>query len=359
MALLPDISVFFRKQASNIIVRSERGNVFLIIRDSDAETIGNRKYTSLADFQADESLYSAANATAIKDALYYKPFIVHVCAIGTSDAVSVALAKIEGIVKTAWITVAGITAADSTAIGTWVKAQEVLNKSYKAVVYNSAANCRHVVNLVNTAVKYEDGRETTDASTFTPSLAAILAACNIKRGATNFLCESLKSVTEPASVSTAVEAGGLVLINDDDGNVRIAEGINSLTTITSDESEDMKLIEIIEGMDLIYDDIVYTFRNKFMGRYRNSRGNQYKFISDVKTYFASLVRVGLLSDTVENTVDIDVEAQRAAWEAYGIDPSGWSDDEVKDHPYKRTMFLTGSITMLQSIESLRFGITLC
>lgn len=358
MALLPEISVFFRFQAANIIVRSERGNVFLIIRDTNSATIGNRKYKSAKEFVEDESLYSEANAAAIKDVLFYHPFIVHVCAIGESAEVGAALAQIEGIVKNAWITVAGITADDSTAIVTWIKAKETLGKTYKAVVYNNAANCKHVVNLVNTAVVYEDGRETTTGSSFTPSIAGILAACNIKRGPTNFLCENLKSVTEPASVSTAVEAGGLVLINDEDNKVRIAEGINSLTTILSTESEDLKLIEVIEGMDLIYDDIVNAFRTRFMGQYRNSRGNQYKFISEVLTYFDGLVRVGLLSETVASTVDIDVEAQRAAWEAHGIDPWGWSDDEVKDHPYKRKMFLKGEITMLQSIESLSFGITL-
>lgn len=358
MALLPEISVYFRTQAQTIVQRSERGNVFLIIRDSGAETIGNRTYTSLAEFEHDEDLYDEENAQAIKDALTFNPFILYVCAIGTSATIGTALDQINGIVKTAWITVAGITTTDSTALVAWVKAQETAGKSYKAVVYNTAADSKRVVNLVNTAIEYADGREDTTAASYTPSLAAILAVCNIKRGATNYHCVNLKRVTEPANVSTAVEAGGLVLINDEDGAVRIAEGVNSMTTLGEGEGEAMKLIETVEAMDLIYEDIVYNFRNNYMGQYRNTRSTQYRFVADVNGYFDSLVQTGVLSGDEDSYCDIDVEAQRAAWEADGTDTTSWNDDVVKNHPYKRTMFLTGAVYLLQSVESLRFGITL-
>lgn len=358
MALLPEISVYFRTQAQTIVQRSERGNVLLIIRDSGYETIGNKKYTSLAEFLADESDYDDDNAQAIKDALTYDPFVLYVCAINTTDALSVALAKIPSIVKTAWVTVADITTTDSTALATWVATQEAAGKSYKAVVYNKAADCKHVVNLVNIALEYEDGREDATAASYTPSLAAILAVCNIKRGPTNYLCKNLASVTEPSDVEAAVEAGGLVLINDEDGNVRIAEGVNSLTTLGTGEGEEMKLIEVIEAIDLIQEDIAYNFRTNFVGQYRNTRSTQYKFISDVNNYFDNLVQMGVLAEDGDNISTIDVDLQRAAWEADGVDTTDWSDDAVKNHPYKRTMFLTGSVKLLQSIESLKFGITL-
>lgn len=357
MSLMPEISVFFRTQAASIIERSERGNVLIIIRDEGYATIGTRKYISLSQFLTDASLYTTANATAIKDALHYNPFALYVIAIDDEDALSVGLALVEGVMKTGWITVAGITSDDSTALAAWILAKETAKKSYKGVVYTKAADCKHVVNFVNTAVDFADGR-TAAASTFTPSLAAILATCNIQRGATNFACTNLKSVTEPANVGTAVDAGGLVLINDEDGVVRIAAGVNSLTTLAAGETEDLKSIEVIEGMDMIYEDIVYAFRNDWQGSHKNSRGEQYAFISAVNSYFDSLVVEGLLNDAVENTCDIDVVAQRAAWQAAGTDTSGWSDDDVKDHPFRKKMFLTGTISMLQSIESLIFGITL-
>ena len=216
MALLPEISVYFRSQAQSIVQRSERGNVFLIIRDEGSATIGNRKYTSLAEFTTDASLYSDDNAQAIEDTLTFDPFVLYVCAIAENAAVSTALSQIPSIVKTAWITVAGITSDDSTAIATWIATQEAAGKSYKAVVYNKAANSRHVVNLVNSAIVFADGRSGATAADYTPSLAAILAVCNIKRGPTNYHCKNLASVTEPANVSTAVNAGGLVLINDEE-----------------------------------------------------------------------------------------------------------------------------------------------
>lgn len=358
MALLPEITIEFRTKAQTIVQRSERGNVLLIIRDSGYETIGNKKYTSLAEFLVDESDYDDDNAQAIKDALAFDPFVLYVCAINTTDAVSVALAQIPSIVKTAWVTVADITTTDSTALATWVATQEAAGKAYKAVVYNKAADCKHVVNFVNTAVEYADGREDATAASYTPSLAAILAVCNIRRGPTNYHCKNLASVTEPANVETAVDGGGLVLINDEDGNVRIAEGVNSLTTLGTGEPEEMKLIETIEAIDLIREDITYNFRTYYVGEYRNTRSTQYRFVTDVNNYFDNLVQMNVLSVDGENSCDLDVEAQRAAWEADNVDTTDWSDDAVKNHPYKRKMFLSGTITLLQSIESLKFGITL-
>lgn len=362
MALLPEINIKFRSQAASFVERSERGNVILIVREADAKaaTIGTeRKYTSAADFAVDENLYSTVNKQAIKDALFYNPFIVYIVAIKTGDPVTAGLEKIPGIVKSGWITVAGISAADSTAIASWIKAQEAKNKSYKAVVYNSAADSAHVVNFANTAVVWADGR-TAEASTFTPSLASILAVCNVRRGATNYPCTNLKTVTEPTDVAAEVNAGKLILVNDEDNVVRIAQGVNSLTTLSDGDSEEKKLIENVETIDLMRDDIQSNFRKNYMGAYKNTRDNQMLFVSATNSYFKDLEQMEVLNTTNPsgNVCTIDVDAQRAAWEATGKDTSEWSDDQVKDHPFRRSVFITGTANPLYSIESLNFDIIL-
>ena len=355
MALLPEIKVYFTKQAATFNDRSERGNVILIIRDSGASKVNGSVYTSLSDFEGDASKYTASNQTAIRDALSFAPYALYVVAVGASDTLDKALALVPGICKTGWITVAGITADDSTALVTWIKAQEADGKSYKAVVYNNAADDAHIVNFATTAVVWKDGRKA-DASTYTPSIAAILATCNVKRGATNFACSNLTSVTEPASLESAIGAGQLVLLNDEDGNVRIASAVNSLTTVDDTVGADMTRVEVVEAMDMMIDDIRSNFRKNFMGKYKNTRGNQMVFVAEMNTYFEQLAVNDVIGD--DYTCDLNVSAQRDAWEKAGKDTSDWTDNQVKDHPFRRSMFVAASVIILESIETLDFSIAL-
>lgn len=355
MAQLPEINVYFTEKANSFSERSERGNVILIIRDSGAAKVNGSVYTSLSDFEADSSKYTQTNQTAIRDVLGFGVYALYIVAIGASDSIDKALLQIPGMVKTGWITVAGITNDDSTGIATWIKAQEDAGKSYKAVVYKSSADSQHVVNFATDAVIFADGR-TAAASTYTPSIAAILASCNVKRGATNYPCSNLKSVTEPASVESAVDEGKLVLINDEDNVVRIASAVNSLTTLDTHHTADMTEIEVVEAMDMMVDDIKSNFRKNFMGRFKNTRGNQMVYVSEMISYFSLLSTNDIISD--EFTCEINVDAQREAWEASGRDTKDWNDDQVKEHPYKRSMFVKASVLILESIETLDFAVTL-
>ena len=49
---------------------------------------------------------------------------------------------------------------------------------------------------------------------YTPSLAGLLAACNVLRGATGYVCSNLTTVEEPEDAETAVGSGKFVLVNE-------------------------------------------------------------------------------------------------------------------------------------------------
>ena len=71
----------------------------------------------------------------------------------------------------------------------------------------------------------------------------------------------------------------------------------------------MKKIKIIEGMDLMRDDIRSAFENNYIG-INNSYDNKVMFVAAINQYFDGLVREGVLYGDAENTADIDVNAQR-------------------------------------------------
>ncbi len=337
--------------------RSERGIALLILKDDTDETFSTRMYQNERELFIDKEKYTAENYQQLADAMTFLPSKLYAVRIGTTDTLADALAIIAKTVKTGWIAHVG-TAEDYTALAEWIKSQRVLNhRTYKGIVFKSAADSKYIVNLANEKVTFLDSRGEQTGDKYIPSLLGILAACNISRGATNYICANLKAAEEPADVNDALTAGKMILINDFD-DVRIGLGINSMTTLTGNDTEDMKYIDIVETMDLIEDDIRDTFKNQYQGRYKNNLDNQMLFVSAVNTYFDTLERNEVLDNNYANNADIDITAQRAAWIAEKPEAEYWDDATVRITTYKRDVFLDGNIKILGAMENLRFPISM-
>ena len=176
---------------------------------------------------------------------------------------------------------------------------------------------------------------------------------------------------EVADNDAALGAGKFLLFNDEDGAVRIGQGINSMTTTDGKmRTEDMQFIETVEAMDMMRDDITSTFRSTYLGNYRNSRDNQMAFIGALNaSYFAQLESENILDPDYKSEDDengehgnrayIDVDAQRAAWVASGkSEAADWDEDTVKANPFKRTVYLGARVKILGSMTDLIMPITM-
>lgn len=354
---LPSINITFSQLAKSFVARSARGIALLIVRDATAGGNGYATYTDASQLAA--APYTADNIAAIKDALSFGPLRVGVAKIGATGTLADGLALIVQAEKTGWITVVDGTAEDWTALTTWTKSQEAAEKSWKAVVYNAAApDCMHIVNFATETVTFVDARGAKGGAAYTPSLVGIFAACNVTRGATNYICSNLSHAVMPADPAATVAAGKCILVNDDDV-VRIGVDVNSLTTLNNaTRTADMQYIETVEAMDLIRDDITDAYKRDYVGKHKNSLSNQMLLIAAIMTYFDSLADDDILDPSHDNTVGIDVSAQRNAWAAINPDAVAWDDNTVKLTPYKRTVYLAGSLKILGSMADLSFGITL-
>lgn len=360
---MPKIEITFRQQATSLITRSERGVAILIVRDDTNKSFSHKQYADLSALEADKALYTADNYSAISDMLSFAPYQSHVFRLDTDGTLADTLAEISRTVKTGWITIAGQDETDGPALASWVKAQAARARSYKCVVYDVTPlpDDMHVVNFVNESVTFADDRGEKTGEYYLPSLLAILAVCNVVRGCTNYHCSNLLTVEEVADNDAAVGAGKFILFNDEDGAVRVGQGINSLTTLDGNtKTEDMQFIETVEAMDLMRDDITSTFRGTYLGNYRNTRDNQMMFIAALNSsYFAQLAAENILDPDYTNAASIDVAAQRNAWVASGkAEAADWDDDTVKATPYKRTVYLAGNVKILGSMTDLIFPITM-
>ena len=53
------------------------------------------------------------------------------------------------------------------------------------------------------------------------------------------------------------------------------------------------------------------------------------FITSVGAYFKGLAGAEILDPKAQNFAEVDVEAQRLAWESIGTDTTDWNDQKVK------------------------------
>ena len=364
---MPEIIITFKQQAASFIERSQRGIAILIVKDDTNKDFTHKQYADLTALEADKALYTAENYNAIYDMLLFAPYQSHVFRFGTEDTLSNALAEISRTVKTGWITMAAMTQSDADGIVSWIKTQANKARSYQAVVYKptTAPDHMQIVNFANETVTFNDTTRGENGVlggvAYLPSLISIFAVCNVTRGCTNYHCSNLSFVEEVADNDEAVGNGKFILYNDDNGSVCVGQGINSLTTMDGDtKTEDMQYIETVEAMLMIRDDISKTFRDTYLGNYRNSRDNQMLFIASINSgYFYQLAQDNILDREYANAVSIDTTAQRQAWIASGkSEAAAWDDDTVKAMAFKRNVYLAGDIKILGSMTNLYFPITM-
>lgn len=173
--------------------------------------------------------------------------------------------------------------------------------------------------------------------------------------ATYQVLSEIDSITESLTPDEDIDEGKFILINDGE-KVKVARGVNSLHILSGDKTKDMKKIKIIEGMDLMRDDIRSAFENNYIG-INNSYDNKVMFVAAINQYFDGLVREGVLYGDAENTADIDVNAQRD-WLAQKYDISEYSDEQIRKAKTGSYVFVTADVTFCDSIEDLKFSINM-
>ena len=361
---MPNIDVIFKQLAGSLIARSERGRVILIVKDDTDTDITTLKFIEATEVDNYKNSFTAENINFIKDALMFgaNEVIVSRMGAGVEDGINLnqALKNILPIAKTGWVTLVSEDVSDYSSLVSWIKAKSKDKCTYKAVVYKTP-DCdeKRIVNFFNDTVTFADSRGEKEGQNYLPSIAGILAACNIKRGSTYFNCSNLTKVEEVGNKDDFLSQGKFILFNDE-GIVKIALGINSLVTTDGiNFTDDMKFIDIVEAMDLIQDDISKVFKDTYLGKFNNSYNNQMLLVSSILNYFRSLETEGVLDENYKNSCEIDIDAIRQAWLGVGkTEAESWSDDYTKTQSFKRNVFLKADLKIIGTMENFTFNVAL-
>lgn len=355
---LPQILIEFKAKAQTAVTRSQNGVAAIILSDNTQSGEGHLSYSySTAADKGIDTEWSAKNRRYLELVFKGAPRKVLVERIVPPDTYAAALARLKNK-SWNWLAVPGIQKADVETIQDWITAQREAKKTFKAVLPCTAAelNPNHEGIVDFAAEGLKAGTESFTSYEFCARIAGILAGLSMTESCTYYVLDELDGITESTTPDEDIDSGKMILINDGE-KIKIARGVNSLHILSGDKTEDMKKIKIIEGMDLMRDDIRTTFEQNYIGE-NNSYDNKVMFAAAINQYFDELTREGILYDEYDNSAQIDIDATRSYLIERGYDVSEMSEDEIKKARTSSWVFVSASVQFSDAIEDLKFTINM-
>ena len=413
---LPQILITFTSQAATAIARSARGIGAMILNDSSVtDTVKN---FSIVDSTDIPSGIDDFNVDLIKKALLGTPSKVHVYLIPpatheeeqtqtkvvetTVDGETVTDTAVETVTVTVNATITQSDALkkladvrfnyichptgtnqDQQDLASWIKSQRKnRDRTCKAVVANHDADSYGVINFTTGGIKVDNAAYldalaevegdtaqvdssipqyiTYTATQYTARIMGILAGISLDRSATYYELPEVVECDSYEDIDGNINNGELCLFDEkDDNGVKIARGCNSLHTFTADVGQDFRFIKIVEGIDLIKDDIRDTFRNEYVGKVVNDYDNKVLFIAAISSYFNG-IKGNVLdkSATASNYVEIDYDANYDYAKMHGADVTDMTKQQILEYNTGTQVFLRGKVTLANCMEDLKLNFTL-
>ena len=350
---MPNVNITFTEVARTVIKRGERGVIALIIKDSAPEKnpfeviVANDIPTSLSDISKEQ-----INLARIGYENSPKKVIVYV--VEDVEEYDDALTYFEVNKFDYMVAAEAQTDNMTTVISNWIKEQRTQGRTVKAVLPNTTADSEGIINFATTEVMIEDKKYTTEQ--YCSRIAGIIAGTPLTIACTYAPLAELTDCTRltKTQMDTAVDAGKLIVFHDGE-KVKVARGVNSLTTTTATKAEQFKKIKIVEAMDMINSDIKTVAEDSYLGKYANSYDNKCLLLSAISNYFNQLISDGVLASA---SIEIDIDANKAYLDGKGVDTSSMSDDDIKQALTGDKVFLKATVKILDAIEEITLPITI-
>ena len=157
-----------------------------------------------------------------------------------------------------------------------------------------------------------------------------------------------------AEQDEAVDSGKLILMHDGE-KVKIVRGVNTFKSTTKTKSISFKKIKIVNIMNLIYDDLIKTIRDEYIGKFNNDYDDKCILVTAINAYFMNLITQSVITS---GECQIDLEAQRNYLRMAGEDVVEMTDKEILKANTGSIVYLTGKVGIPDAIEDVEFPIYL-
>lgn len=359
----PSVNIAFIEKAATVIQRGERGVIAMLLKESAVTTAD---YTIYSVTDIPETL-SEANKTAVEQALIGyqtapKKILLHLItttsveSTGYNDALNYFATQ-----KWDYLVIPTVeTDAKTTTIASWIKSQRTAGMTYKAVLPNCTADCEGVVNVAAGCV---NGETEYSAEDMCARVAGIICGTPLTISCTYAPLTEMTDCDRMTAdeLDAAVDAGKFVFMWDGE-KVKVCRAVNSFVTTVEGKKDSYKKIKIVDAMDLMKDDIRKTAQDSYIGKYSNGYDNKCILITAVNSYFAKLIRDGILSS---GKCELDIDAQRAYFADKGgvVDVDGekkkledCTDDDIKKGNTGSKVFLKANVAILDAMEDIDLNI---
>lgn len=383
---LPNVTVLFKERGITAIKRSERGIVALILKNGEVRVntfkanektctdekeikstqsnIKVHKLLTVADIPMELSAFNREQVELALLGYQTPPKRVFLIVIPhDSENYNEAFKTLEGI-RFDYLVIPDIKTAEISTVASWVKSQnETMDKKFKVVLPNCKGDHESIINF--TSDNIITSTKTYSTSEYCSRIAGMLAGTPLTISATYAPLPEVLDFDKLTKdeMDQAIEKGELILYNDGE-KVKIARAVNSFVTTIQDKGESFKKIKIVDAMHMIHDDIKKTAEDSYLGKYSNSYDNKCLLITAINGYLEQLELDGILNNSYDNKVYINVEQQRVFLKSIGYD--GMTEDEIeamdelaiKKADTRDKVFLAGNIKILDAIEDIDIPITI-
>jgi len=367
---LPQVLIDFKTKGVTAIKRSARGVVALILKCETTDVSNKYKIADVSEIP--DKVFDEATTDLIKKCLDGTPLRILVYTLPKANVQSAkntqaTLLKQLKHVRYNYIAAPTGTTQEQQDLASYIKSERnIARKTVKAVVANVAADHDGVINFCTEEIKVPNGKDAqgrTTYKTYTPieytaRIAGILAGLSLDRSATYFKLTEVESVKVYEDLTDRIDKGELHLFDEEDGEgVKIARACNSLQTFTTDKGQEFRKIKIIEGVDMVTDDIRDTFKKYYIGKYINDYDHKMLFVSAIMVYFGQLAG-NVLDNRAGNKVDIDEQFQKDYAIIKGEDISKMTAMQIREYNTGSEIGLSGKVKFVDAMEDLKISFTM-
>ena len=341
---LPIIDISFKQLAKTSVIRSQRGIVALILKDTTK--------ASLTIFNEGDipSNLTEVNQELIKDVLKGSPNKIELYVLGSDSEISEALTYFEGV-EFNLMCMPSAETSDVTAIKAFIKKMnDVVKYKCDAIIANDKADSEAIINY--TAKNIVVGGESVTTANHSARIAGLIEGTPLHQSitfATLSDVDAIENLTKEQA-DTRIDNGELILVREM-GKVRVARGVNSLTTLTDTKGNAFKKIKLRKTLNLIHNDLRRVIVEKYIGKVPNNYDNKCILITEIKNYLEELENEQLIEKV--SYVGIDLEAHKK-WlkDNTNLDVNSMTEQEIKEANTQSNVFLAISLKTLDAMEDI-------
>lgn len=341
---LPIIDISFKQLAKTSVIRSQRGIVALILKDTTKDSL------TVFDEGDIPSSLTKENQGLIKDVLKGSPNKIELYVLGEEGEISEALTYFEGV-EFNLMCMPEAQTSDVTAIKAFIKKMnDVVKYKCDAIIANDKADSEAIINY--TAKNIVVGGESVTTANHTARMAGLIEGTPLHQSitfATLSDVDAIENLTKEQA-DTRINNGELIVVREM-GKVRVARGVNSLTTLTDVKGNAFQKIKLRKTLNLIHNDLRRVIVEKYIGKVPNNYDNKCVLITEIKNYLDELATEQLIEKV--NEVGIDLIAQKK-WlkDNTNLDVNVMTEQEIKEANTQSNVFLAISLKVVDAMEDI-------